>query len=633
MTHHHYRRVRWPPMKRWMRLGRLLFVISALLVLISIAVPASAHSDDPWTFEGGGWGHGVGLSQYGSQGLAVEGLTAAEIIDFYYSGADVKPKDQANGEPWLDDPEAIWVGLSQNLSIRAFQAVGGPIDVCLAGDGSDSCAVPDVSLSNGQVLTVARIALSDPLRCEIRVDAGPTTEGDCWVDLSWDEAPATRRVKTGGLQLARGSVHVRPNHTTTPDAFHVSVSVDLEDYIYGIAETLLQWHPETLETQAIIARSYGVDKAMTSANSSGVLWSNRMNLCWCHIGSTSSDQNYDGWDVDTEGSSVYGQKWRNAVDNTAGEIVTHPQRNSGTTIISTFYSSSNGGASENNEDVWGGAPLPWLRSVADPWSANPALNPLASWTVLVSGDDMATALGWDHVLDAAVLDGPPGVEVRFTGKRAGSNVETVLNGTQIAAVLKTYGYKADGSSVRVSPYIVSVTDPPGFDDIQGSVFENAINWLADEGITLGCNPPANDLFCPTRKVTRGEMAVFISRARGLPAPSSDHFTDDNGKFYESAANRLFEAGITAGCGGTKYCGDQNLPREQMAVLLVRALGLPPTEVDYFVDDENSPFEGHINRIAEAKITLGCNPPTNDRFCPTDTVTRGQMAAFFKRAWG
>jgi hypothetical protein len=129
------------------------------------------------------------------------------------------------------------------------------------------------------------------------------------------------------------------------------------------------------------------------------------------------------------------------------------------------------------------------------------------------------------------------------------------------------------------------------------------------------------------------MSVFISRAVPLPAPSGDYFTDDNGEFWEGGANRMYEAGITVGCGGTNYCGKQNLPREQMAVFLVRALKLPPTGTDYFIDDENSPYEDHINRIAAAKITLGCNPPANDRFCPKDTVTRGQMAAFLKRAWG
>jgi len=53
----------------------------------------------------------------------------------------------------------------------------------------------------------------------------------------------------------------------------------------------------------------------------------------------------------------------------------------------------------------------------------------------------------------------------------------------------------------------------------------------------------------------------------------------------------------------------------------------------FVDDDTSIFEGDINWLAGAGVTAGCNPPVNDRFCPTDNVTRGQMAAFMRRFAG
>ena len=66
-------------------------------------------------------------------------------------------------------------------------------------------------------------------------------------------------------------------------------------------------------------------------------------------------------------------------------------------------------------------------------------------------------------------------------------------------------------------------------------------------------------------------------------------------------------------------------------MLARATGLPSTSINYFVDDEGSIFENAINKIAEAGITEGCNPPAKDMYCPTDKVTRGQMAAFIKRA--
>jgi hypothetical protein len=170
-----------------------------------------------------------------------------------------------------------------------------------------------------------------------------------------------------------------------------------------------------------------------------------------------------------------------------------------------------------------------------------------------------------------------------------------------------------------------------FVDTASSVFVNAIDWLAAEAITEGCNPPQNHRFCPGDSVTRGQMAVFLSRAFDLPAPGTDHFSDDNGTFYEGAANRLFEAGLTVGCGGSRYCGEDDISRGEMAAMLARALSLPPTGTDHFDDDNGSTFENAINKVAEAGITVGCNPPANNNYCPTSVVNRGQMSAFIKRS--
>ena len=55
----------------------------------------------------------------------------------------------------------------------------------------------------------------------------------------------------------------------------------------------------------------------------------------------------------------------------------------------------------------------------------------------------------------------------------------------------------------------------GFDDVShSSVFSEDIDRLATAGITKGCNPPDNDLYCPTAPVTRGQMAAFLHRALG-----------------------------------------------------------------------------------------------------------------------
>ena len=111
-----------------------------------------------------------------------------------------------------------------------------------------------------------------------------------------------------------------------------------------------------------------------------------------------------------------------------------------------------------------------------------------------------------------------------------------------------------------------------FDDDNGHTFEKDINCIASAGITRGCNPPANTRFCPDARVTRGQMAAFLARALDLAASGES-----------------------------------------------------------FIDAQGHTFEKDIAALAGAGITRGCNPPVNDRFCPDQPVTRGQMAAFLNRA--
>jgi len=69
-------------------------------------------------------------------------------------------------------------------------------------------------------------------------------------------------------------------------------------------------------------------------------------------------------------------------------------------------------------------------------------------------------------------------------------------------------------------------------------------------------------------------------------------------------------------------------RQEMASFLARAFNLDHTVTDFFSDDNGSPHEADINRIAAEGITLGCSPGS---YCPTALVTREQMAAFLHRA--
>ena len=69
----------------------------------------------------------------------------------------------------------------------------------------------------------------------------------------------------------------------------------------------------------------------------------------------------------------------------------------------------------------------------------------------------------------------------------------------------------------------------------------------------------------------------------------------------------------------------------MAAFLSRAFEYADRADDPFTDDDGSIFEPDIERLAAARVTLGCNPPDNTLFCPNQSVTRGQMAAFLHRA--
>ena len=116
--------------------------------------------------------------------------------------------------------------------------------------------------------------------------------------------------------------------------------------------------------------------------------------------------------------------------------------------------------------------------------------------------------------------------------------------------------------------------------------------------------------------------------------TSGRFIDDDASVHETDIERFAELGITLGCNppvNDRYCPDTTVTRGQMAAFLNRAFALPASTTNFFVDDNGSTFEADINAIADAGITLGCNPPTNDRYCPTQDVTRGQMASFIVRA--
>ena len=136
------------------------------------------------------------------------------------------------------------------------------------------------------------------------------------------------------------------------------------------------------------------------------------------------------------------------------------------------------------------------------------------------------------------------------------------------------------------------------------------------------------------------MAIFIVRT----ALGGDNFISSALPYFNDVTpttfgfkwiQKMYELGITAGCGGGNYCPNDNITRGQMAVFVIRArLGaaadstftypITPTFNDV---PANALYFKWIQRMAADQITAGCG---GGNYCPNDPVTRGQMAIFLMR---
>ncbi len=199
----------------------------------------------------------------------------------------------------------------------------------------------------------------------------------------------------------------------------------------------------------------------------------------------------------------------------------------------------------------------------------------------------------------------------------------------------------DSPSENVQPVVWLGKDPalPRFDDVAGDhLFAVDVEWLAEQEITRGCNPPFNTRFCPDLDVTRGQMAAFLVRAlHYTDNGGGDLFTDDDTLHLRRRHRQTRHRGSHQRLQPTpqhQVLPDLNVTRGQMAAFLVRALHYTDNGGgDLFTDDDNSTFEDDIDKLATAGVTKGCNPPLNTKYCPDLNVTRGQMAAFLHRATG
>jgi stage II sporulation protein D len=311
---------------------------AVIALILCAAVPSTAGAAVRHVFRGAGFGHGIGMSQYGAYGYALQDAKYEGILAHYYKGTKLSTLS----------PGAVRVLLQPvdpYIRVRGATSVGGrrvkPGGIYIAKRGGAGIVV-----TNERGRRVANFAASsvkfrgaDPMRL-----LGPALNG-----------------VTSGVY--RGSIEVRLDGGGVTSINEL----DMDSYIRGVVagEMPSSWPLEALKVQAVAARTY----ALSTAKSSG-----------------SFDQYPDTRSQVYRG--VTGESVRSdaAVAATARQIVTYD----GVPAV-TYYFSTSGGQTENVEFSFiGSLSKPWLVSVPDPYDNQ---SPYHRWTVRFSADRLDRALG------------------------------------------------------------------------------------------------------------------------------------------------------------------------------------------------------------------------------------------------
>ncbi|MGH8944997.1 MAG: SpoIID/LytB domain-containing protein, partial [Acidimicrobiia bacterium] len=312
--------------------GALSLVLTAV---VASPAPAFAQSQEGTVVvDGGGWGHSVGMSQYGAYGQALDGKDYQTILAHYYQGTWVET---------IADPGPIMVGLLQDLPSALFVVGSGTVTV---QRGSEQASVSagqggiSVNVSGGQ--------------CTVSGPGIAWGAGSCEVEIMGLNGPTTT-VWFGAFQYGRGTLR------TFLLAGGLAVNVDVptvDQYALGVKEMPYSWPLEALKAQAVAARSYAIYKMAFVRPE-----------CGCHVHDDTRDQVYVGWGLGED-------PWIQAVNETALQVVAYP----GVKPVPTFYHSSTFGHTEDAAVGFGGTTSPYLVGVPDPWSVEPEVNnPFARW--------------------------------------------------------------------------------------------------------------------------------------------------------------------------------------------------------------------------------------------------------------
>jgi SpoIID/LytB domain protein len=339
-----------------------------------------------FTVAGAGWGHGVGMSQFGAVGMARDGKTAAQILSHYYNPArvvDSAHRAADNIRVHLHSPATTTLSGSGQLRVR--------IDGQVHTTGGDA----KLSVYQGQVLTVMPDGTRSTATSAIVEWPGTRFWGGAASTVTVPGADAGAKALT--VRHGKLIVKVIGGRLNVVNELRMT-----DEYLYGLAEMPSSWPAAALQAQAVASRSYSL-RNMGSVKTA----------CDCNVWDEVKSQKYTGWGKENErsASTHWGAKWTAAVDatitrNSSGTPTAAKSLWHNGSVADAVYFSSSGGHTRDARDVWGGS-VPYLTARPDPHSiAASTNNPYASWTSQVSQAQMRTAFGLPDVVKVSIVHAP-----------------------------------------------------------------------------------------------------------------------------------------------------------------------------------------------------------------------------------
>jgi SpoIID/LytB domain protein len=370
-----------------------------LIATLVLTTPTASAQSIPTTFEftGSGYGHGVGMSQFGARALAQSGESASAILNYFYKDVQIVP---------FVDTHTIRVSIANLVKSISFatQTPGARLEV-FDGDIALAESAPIATFDSRKRATFM-VGSQSILLSSITRGKAVTLRwvGDGAV-ISMFNGKTTSRYKYGyiTIKVLRGALAV-----TNTMALR-------DEYLYGISEVSSSWPSAVLEAQAIASRSYALSKL-------GVVRA----ACDCQVYSHISDQNFVGFSKESE--PRFGHLWKAAVDRTIIDTTTSLVVLSQGKPAQTYFFSSSGGATQTTLDAWGTATA-YTQSVSDTASVDSKVNPrFASWQASSTQDLVAKAFVLPDVVSLEILSRNQAGAVTFIAATSSTGVVKKLRG-------------------------------------------------------------------------------------------------------------------------------------------------------------------------------------------------------------